>query len=37
LSYADGRLFVADTNNHAIRIIDLKGNTVTTLPIQSEP
>jgi thiol-disulfide isomerase/thioredoxin len=32
LSYAAGKLFVADTNNHAIRVIDLNhGNAVSTL------
>jgi hypothetical protein len=31
LSYADGRLYVADTNNHAIRVIDLEAGTVETL------
>ena len=31
LDYTDGRLFVADTNNHAIRIIDLEADTVETL------
>jgi len=31
LSYADGRLFIADTNNHAIRVIDLASNEVSTV------
>ena len=31
LSYADGILYVADTNNHAIRMIDLEAGTVETL------
>jgi hypothetical protein len=31
LSAAAGRLFVADTNNHAIRVVDLKTREVTTL------
>jgi len=31
LSYADGRLYVADTNNHAIRVIDLEAQTVNTI------
>ncbi|MBI5667205.1 MAG: redoxin domain-containing protein [Chloroflexi bacterium] len=31
LDYADGRLYVADTNNHAIRVIDLAANTVSTV------
>jgi DNA-binding beta-propeller fold protein YncE len=35
ISAAAGKLFVADTNNHAIRVIDLKnGNKVTTLAIK---
>lgn len=35
LSYADGKLYVADTNNHLIRVIDLKkGNQVSTLAIE---
>ncbi|MGE0610115.1 MAG: thioredoxin-like domain-containing protein [Pirellulales bacterium] len=34
LSYAAGKLFVADTNNHAIRVVDLKSdNRVSTLQI----
>ncbi|MGA2060774.1 MAG: thioredoxin-like domain-containing protein [Thermoguttaceae bacterium] len=34
LSTADGKLFVADTNNHSIRVIDLdKDNKVSTLEI----
>jgi DNA-binding beta-propeller fold protein YncE len=43
LSIADGKLFVADTNNHAIRVVDLKTKSVSTLkiegltpPVQSE-
>ncbi len=31
LSYANGRLYVADTNNHAIRVIDLETQTVSTI------
>jgi|FLYN01.1.fsa_nt_gi DNA-binding beta-propeller fold protein YncE len=31
LDYANGRLYVADTNNHAIRVIDLEANEVTTV------
>jgi thiol-disulfide isomerase/thioredoxin len=31
LSYADGKLYVADTNNHVIRVIDLETETVETL------
>ncbi len=31
LDYADGLLYVADTNNHAIRIIDLETETVSTV------
>lgn len=31
LDYASGRLYVADTNNHAIRVIDLDANTVSTV------
>lgn len=31
ISYADGLLFVADTNNHAIRVIDLATNSVQTI------
>ncbi len=34
LSAAGGKLFVADTNNHLIRVIDLdEGNRVSTLPL----
>ena len=35
ISYADGRLYVADTNNHALRVIDLaaaKGVTCSMMP-----
>lgn len=31
IDYANGKLYVADTNNHAIRILDLATETVTTL------
>ncbi len=33
ISVADGKLFIADTNNHAIRVADLKTRTVSTLMI----
>lgn len=33
LSVANGRLYVADTNNHAIRVVDLKTKSTTTLKI----
>jgi thiol-disulfide isomerase/thioredoxin len=31
LNYADGKLYIADTNNHAIRVADLKTGSVTTV------
>lgn len=31
LAVADGRLYVADTNNHAVRVVDVATGTVTTL------
>jgi hypothetical protein len=34
LSVADGKLFIADTNNHAIRVADLKTKIVSTLKIE---
>jgi thiol-disulfide isomerase/thioredoxin len=34
LSVAGGQLFIADTNNHAIRIVDLKTRQTTTLTIK---
>lgn len=34
LSIAGGRLYVADTNNHAIRVVDLRTKTVSTLRIE---
>jgi thiol-disulfide isomerase/thioredoxin len=34
LSIAGGNLYVADTNNHAIRVIDLSSNKVSTLSIE---
>jgi DNA-binding beta-propeller fold protein YncE len=38
ISYAAGKLFVADTNNHLIRVIDLKNNNrVSTLAITGLP
>ena len=33
VSIADGKLYVADTNNHAIRVVDLKTKKVSTLTI----
>lgn len=33
LAYARGQLFVADTNNHALRVVDLAATTVRTLEI----
>lgn len=33
LSIADGKLYVADTNNHAIRVVDLQTKQVSTLQI----
>jgi hypothetical protein len=35
LSIADGKLFVADTNNHAVRVVDLKTKSVSTLKIEN--
>ncbi len=34
LSYGAGRLFIADTNNHAIRILDLDTGELTTLALR---
>ncbi|HVB22678.1 MAG TPA: NHL domain-containing thioredoxin family protein [Ktedonobacteraceae bacterium] len=34
LAYANGKLYVADTNNHAIRVIDLSEGTVGTLDVR---
>ena len=33
LSFAGDRLFVADTNNHAVRVVDLKSREVSTLSL----
>lgn len=33
LAYADGKLYVADTNNHAVRVIDIATGTVATLQV----
>lgn len=35
LSIAAGKLYVADTNNHVIRVVDLAGSAVTTLTISN--
>ncbi|HEY0457878.1 MAG TPA: thioredoxin-like domain-containing protein [Pyrinomonadaceae bacterium] len=34
LSIADGKLYIADTNNHAIRVVDLQTKEVSTLKIE---
>lgn len=34
ISIANGKLFIADTNNHAVRVVDLKTKTVSTLKIE---
>ncbi len=34
ISFAGERLFIADTNNHAIRVVDLASKTVSTLAIK---
>ncbi len=34
LSYANGKLYVADTNNHAVRVVDLRTKQVSTLAIK---
>ncbi|HKP47453.1 MAG TPA: hypothetical protein VJT50_12710, partial [Pyrinomonadaceae bacterium] len=34
LTIANGKLYVADTNNHAIRVVDLKTKATTTLSIK---
>jgi hypothetical protein len=34
LSYADGKLYVADTNAHRVRVVDVKTKTVSTLKLQ---
>jgi len=31
IDYADGKLYIADTNNHAIRVADVSARTVTTV------
>ncbi|MFZ4813864.1 MAG: thioredoxin-like domain-containing protein [Phototrophicaceae bacterium] len=31
LDYADGKLYIADTNNHAVRVIDIATETVSTV------
>jgi sugar lactone lactonase YvrE len=37
LAAAEGKLYVADTNNHAIRVIDLKSRQVSTLILAGVP
>jgi thiol-disulfide isomerase/thioredoxin len=34
LAYGDGKLYVADTNNHAVRVIHLKAGEVSTLKLR---
>ena len=34
VAFADGRIYVADTNNHLIRVIDLEAEVVTTLALK---
>ena len=34
VSYSDGKLYVADTNNHAVRIVDIKSGSTATLNIK---
>ena len=34
LAYANGKLYVADTNNHAVRVVDLAGNRTSTLNLR---
>lgn len=31
IDYADGKLYIADTNNHAIRVVDMASHTVSTV------
>lgn len=37
LSLADGKLYVADTNNHEIRVIDIQSGAVQTLALKNVP
>jgi hypothetical protein len=34
LAAAEGKLYVADTNNHAIRVVDLASGSVETLDVR---
>ena len=33
ISIRNGKLYIADTNNHAVRVLDLKSRELTTLPV----
>ena len=37
LAHSNGRLFVSDTNNHRVRVLDLKARTVSTLDLSDVP
>jgi DNA-binding beta-propeller fold protein YncE len=37
LAVADGRLYVADTNNHAVRVVELETGLVSTLLLRGQP
>jgi hypothetical protein len=34
LSYANGNLYIADTNAHRIRVVDVKTKTISTLELK---
>jgi DNA-binding beta-propeller fold protein YncE len=37
ISFANGKLYVADTNNHAVRVVNLADKTVSTLTLRKLP